>query len=162
MEVPPCFDQNFCIQLFSLMLINFDHKFVFHLGSQLLVSNFCSQLWFKTSVHNFCSYFCLKVFSQLIFAFLVHYFCKHLFFTYFVLFLNLPKFCPEVHWQLSFENIIYNSQVLMPSLTVFALLSLDPATHPHVKLYFHSPSPCLIMQMKRLIATVTEFYGEKG
>ena len=50
------FCHNLCSQL---MLINFEHKGS-HLGSKLLVHNFCLQLGFKTSViYNFCCW--LKV-----------------------------------------------------------------------------------------------------
>ena len=129
---------NLCSQL---MLITFDHKLVSHVGSQLLVNNFCSQLGFKPSVQNFCSYlfftafvynYCLQRFHKLLLKDLSSTFVR--FFSYLLLtiycqifgsqllstsFLHMFYFIPQLIFKicswLSFVTFVYNSQFCMPS-----------------------------------------------
>ena len=128
-----------------------DHNFWLTTFFTAWVQSSCSLLFIITFAHNLYN----QTFgSQLLLTSFPHVFCFIPQLTF--------KMCVLKSVDNSFVTIVYNSQLLIPSSAELAFLPLDPETHPHVKLYFHSPSPCLIMQMKRLIATVTEFCGEKG
>ena len=131
----------------------------YHFWLTFFVHNFVSKLLFITFVHStFVRHFFTNLVTVMPTSFgcnfliitFAYKLCSHFCFTNFVNILSLhllffpPTYiqnvCPDICWQLSFVTNVTDSQLLIPSSAKLALLQLDPATHPHVKLYFPSSS----------------------